>query len=157
MDKEHRNVAIRLGDLPITHRIAALVLHDHLDYTYREMLRAIADCQVIRICPCFCQHTHCATFYFERPDPDLVPMERATWWSTPFAGHIFLTTEQDLVKVEPLMFPDFPNKEELHLALRLGAPAATPDSAIEARRAIRNWLRTSKSPSRERLALQQHL
>ena len=155
MDQEHRNVAIRLGDLPITHRVAALILQHHLNYTYREILRAIADCQVIRICPCFCPVTHCATFYFEPPDPVFLPIERAAWLSTPMGGHLLLTAKPAWVKVEPLDYPDFPNKEELHIALRLGAPTATPDSAARARAAIREWLRGCRNEPTEKFVVKQ--
>jgi hypothetical protein len=153
-----QNVDIRLADLPISHRFLTWNITRNTPFdNFRRVFRWIAECRVIRICPC--REPLCATTYLTLPDDGDPPYETGTSIFHTNKGSLYTQFVEDWIKIEALgddfirdgeettqtrtdelRDQKFPHSDELNRALESGHAPTQPVPACKARAILRDWL-----------------
>ena len=155
-----RNVDIRLADLPVTHRFVTWSITQVSPFdNYRKVFRWIAECRVIRVCPC--PDPVCGTVYLTIPDGGDPAYEIGWNILLTNKGSVLVDFDKDWIKIEALgsdainadveitqelrdrmRDKQFPHKDEVELALKRSQAPSQPSSDHEARGILRDWVST---------------
>lgn len=130
------NKDLKLGQLPISHRVAAWLIAQYTPHDYRQLMKLTADARVVRICSC--GDPECATFVLER-DPRIDPGKTGYTSKSTDAGWLFAIFNEKTIEIEALAYDNYPHQQELQDA-NDGRTEYKPCPGWEASRKFREWV-----------------